>query len=121
MPKAPRRLLIAVVLVVAAALAAAAVTSASSTVRLKASSSALKFNVKTLRATHGRVTLVMSNPSSTRHGIAVEGHGVDRDGKIVGKGHTSRVTVTLRKGSYVFYCPVPGHRAAGMKGKLIVS
>ena len=33
------------------------------------------------------------------HGIAVEGHGVDKDGKIVNPGGTSRVTVTLKNSS----------------------
>jgi uncharacterized cupredoxin-like copper-binding protein len=28
--------------------------------------------------------------------------------------------VKLKKGRYTFYCPVPGHREAGMKGKLVV-
>jgi uncharacterized cupredoxin-like copper-binding protein len=63
----------------------------------------------------------MKNPSGLPHGIAVEGHGVDKDGKTVQKGGTSKVTVTLRKGTYEFYCPVDGHKAAGMKGKLVVS
>jgi uncharacterized cupredoxin-like copper-binding protein len=63
----------------------------------------------------------MSNPSSTKHAIGVEGRGIDKDGKTVGKGKTSRVTVTLKKGTYTFYCPVDGHEDAGMKGKLIVS
>jgi uncharacterized cupredoxin-like copper-binding protein len=30
------------------------------------------------------------------------------------------VTAKLKKGTYVFYCSVPGHEQAGMKGKLIV-
>jgi uncharacterized cupredoxin-like copper-binding protein len=29
--------------------------------------------------------------------------------------------VTLKKGTYTFYCPVDSHAKAGMKGKLIVS
>jgi plastocyanin len=115
-----RRRIVFVGVVLVLALGTAAAVQAASTVRLKASTTALRFNVRTLRATHGRVTVVMTNPSSTRHGIAVEGHGVDRDGKIVGRGKTSRVTVTLKKGTYQFYCPVPGHKAAGMRGKLIV-
>jgi uncharacterized cupredoxin-like copper-binding protein len=28
--------------------------------------------------------------------------------------------VTLKPGSYEFYCQVPGHEAAGMKGTLTV-
>ena len=85
--------------------------------KLSAAKQGLKFNVKTIRAKHGKITLKMSNPSSFPHAIAVGSH----KGKTVGKGGTSTVTVSLKKGTYTFYCPVPGHRAGGMKGKLIVS
>jgi len=121
MPKAARRLLIAAVVAVAAVLALASVVSAASTVSLRASKTKIAFNHKTLTAKRGKVTLVMSNPSGLPHAIAVEGHGIDKKGKTVGKGGTSRVSVTLKKGTYTFYCPVDGHKAAGMKGKLIVS
>jgi plastocyanin len=121
MPKFARRLLIVAILALAGVLAVAAVTSASTTLSLKASKTKLAFNTKTLHAKRGTVTIVMSNPSSTPHAIAVEGHGIDKDGKTVGKGKTSRVTVKLKRGTYTFYCPVDGHKAAGMKGKLIVS
>jgi uncharacterized cupredoxin-like copper-binding protein len=63
----------------------------------------------------------MSNPSSLPHAIAVEGKGVDKDGKTVRKGGTSTVSVKLKKGRYEFYCPVPGHKAAGMKGTLTIT
>ena len=112
---------VAVAAVAAGGAAVAQVADASSTVNLSAAKSKLAFNVKTLHAKHGKVTLRMANPSNFPHAIAVEGHGVDKDGKKVGHGGTSTITVTLKKGTYTFYCPVPGHRAAGMKGKLIVS
>ena len=122
MPRRARRLVIVGLLVAVAALAAAAVTSAATSLKVSASKTSLKFNKKTLRAKRGKVTIVMSNPSSTKHAIAIEGHGIDKDGKTVGKGGTSRVTVTIKKkGTYTFYCPVDGHEDAGMKGKLIVS
>jgi plastocyanin len=92
----------------------------SSTLHLTAKKSAWAFNTKTLSARSGTVTIKMTNPSSTSHGIAIEGHGVDKDGKIVGKGKTSSVTVKLKPGKYTFYCPVPGHKEAGMKGTLVV-
>jgi uncharacterized cupredoxin-like copper-binding protein len=95
---------------------------AATTKTLRADSSGkLKFNVTRITVRHGKVTLKMSNPSSLPHGIAVEGHGVDKDGKTVRKGGTSTVTVTLKKGKYEFYCPVDGHKAAGMKGTLTVT
>ena len=64
----------------------------------------------------------MANPSSAGmpHGIAIEGNGVDSDGPTVSPGGTSSVTVTLKKGSYEYYCPVPGHKQAGMVGTLTV-
>ena len=116
-----RRILVAAALATTIAFVVTGISLASSTVRLRASKTQLKFSTKTLRATHGKVTVRMSNPASFKHGIAVEGHGVDKDGKIVGKGGVSTVTVTLKKGRYEFYCPVKGHKAAGMKGTLIVS
>ena len=86
-------------------------------------SGALKFNTTTLSAKAGTVTITMDNPSSSGvpHAIAVEGNGVDQDGKTVEPGNASTLTVKLKPGTYTFYCPVPGHEAAGMKGTLTVS
>jgi uncharacterized cupredoxin-like copper-binding protein len=83
----------------------------------------LRFNMAKLTAKAGKVTLQMDNPTSAgmAHGISVEGNGVDKDGPIVAPGKTSTVTVTLKKGTYEFYCPVPGHKQAGMQGTLTVS
>jgi uncharacterized cupredoxin-like copper-binding protein len=83
----------------------------------------LRFDTSNLTAKPGKVTLRMTNPSSAGmdHGIAVEGNGVDSDGPTVAPGNVSSVTVTLKKGTYTFYCPVPGHLQAGMKGTLTVS
>ena len=83
---------------------------------------ALKFTKTSLSAKAGSVTIDMTNPSSAgmEHGIAIEGNGVDKDGPIVGPGKTSTISVTLKKGTYTYYCPVPGHKQAGMKGTLTV-
>lgn len=121
MSRLKRRALLAAALMCMAAFVVTGIALAADTVRLKASTTALKFSTKTLHAAHGRVTIRMSNPSKFKHGIAVEGHGVDKDGRIVAKGGVSSVTATLKKGRYEFYCPVKGHKAAGMKGTLIVS
>ena len=105
-----------------AALAATTTTGADArpagTYKLSAAKSGLKFNTSTIRAKAGKVTLSMANPSSLPHAVAIKGKS---SGKTVKKGGTSTVTVTLKKGTYTFYCPVPGHEAGGMKGKLIVS
>jgi plastocyanin len=91
------------------------------TVKLSADPSALKFNTTKLTAKAGKVTLSMANPSGIPHAVAVEGNGVDKDGKTVNKGGTSTVTADLKAGTYEFYCPVDGHKAAGMKGTLTVN
>jgi uncharacterized cupredoxin-like copper-binding protein len=45
---------------------------------------------------------------------------VDEKGEVVDSGGVSQVSVTLKAGTYTFYCSVQGHRAAGMLGKLVV-
>jgi plastocyanin len=99
----------------------AAPAGGASTVKLSADPSQLAFNTKTLTAKSGKVTLDMANPSGVPHAIAVEGNGVDKDGQTVTQGGTSTVTVDLKPGKYQFYCPVDGHKAAGMEGTLTVS
>jgi plastocyanin len=81
----------------------------------------LKFDKARLRAKAGGVTIVMANPSSVPHAIAVEGNGVDEDGGTVGSGGTSTVEADLEPGTYTFYCPVGGHEDAGMRGTLTVN
>ena len=103
---------------------AAPAAGGASTVKLSADANgALAFNTKTLTAKAGKVTLDMANPgtSGLPHAIAVEGNGVDKDGATAQPGGSSTVTVTLKPGTYQFYCPIPGHKAAGMEGTLTVS
>jgi uncharacterized cupredoxin-like copper-binding protein len=82
----------------------------------------LRFNTNHLTAHPGSVTIVLSNPRSAGmpHGIAIKGRGVNRSGKVVGPGGRSTVTMTLKRGTFTFFCPVPGHAAAGMTGTLTV-
>jgi plastocyanin len=80
---------------------------------------ALKFDKATLTAKAGKTTITFTNDSSLPHAVAVEGNGLDKDGKTVTKG-TDKLVVDLKPGTYTYYCPVDGHRAAGMEGKLTV-
>jgi plastocyanin len=108
----------------AAPAASTAPAGPASTVTLSADpNGALKFDKTKLTATAGTVTVVMTNPSTSGvpHAIAVEGNGVDQDGETAQPGGTSTDTLTLKPGTYTFYCPVPGHEDAGMKGTLVVN
>jgi len=79
----------------------------------------LKFDKKTLTAKAGKVTINLDNPASVPHAVEVEGNGVEQKSDEVTNGKTS-VTVDLKPGKYEFYCPVPGHKEAGMEGTLTV-
>jgi uncharacterized cupredoxin-like copper-binding protein len=120
-----RMALCAVAAVTVATASTAAVVQAKTTLRLKAAANgALKFNKTTLHAKKGKVTIRFTNPSSSGkpHAVELEGKGIEKRTRTLQPGRTATLTVTLKKGGrYEFYCPVTGHKAAGMKGKLIVS
>ena len=78
---------------------------------------AFKFTSATAKA--GKVTLLSKNDAPVPHDISIK-DGVDKRGKQVTNGATSKVTVDLKAGKYTFYCSVPGHEQAGMKGTLTV-
>jgi len=81
----------------------------------------MKYMTRSLSAKAGAVTIVMKNASILPHNVAIKGNGVNAKGKIVGKGGVSTVTAKLKRGHYTFYCTVPGHEQAGMKGMLTVT
>jgi plastocyanin len=77
----------------------------------------LAFVYKTAQAKPGQITISMPNKSAAQHNIAIDGKGA---GKIVGTGATSTFSANLAAGTYTYYCQVPGHKEAGMVGKLVV-
>jgi plastocyanin len=128
MKGAPMKPLLAAASIAAVALTAVAVALGGATVlRLTANPhNKLAYNKALIRAIlpsgakSGRVTIVMTNPSSLRHNVAIKtsnGKIIAR-GKVVGKGGTSRVTAVLTRGFYSFVCTVRGHEAGGMRGIL---
>ncbi len=103
-----------------AATTAAPSTSSSGALALAApADGSLKFDKTALTAKAGTVTINLDNPSSTPHGVAIEGNGVNKSSQTVTNGKAS-VSVSLKPGKYTFFCPVPGHRQAGMVGTLTV-
>lgn len=96
---------------------------ASSTVKLAASPSALAYDTKTLSAKAGNVTIDFNNPNnSLGHDVCVQsssGQEVGCSDVITGSSTTLDLS-NLKAGKYTFFCSVPGHEAAGMKGTLTV-
>jgi uncharacterized cupredoxin-like copper-binding protein len=93
----------------------------SQTIDIPISDSGFSFTKTSVTAPTGTVTLKATNPQSVAHDISIKGNGVDVKGSEVSNGGTSTVTANLKPGSYEFYCSVPGHEQAGMKGTLTVS
>ena len=77
----------------------------------------LSFATKQASAPPGKLTVQMPNKSGTPHDIVIDGKG---KGQVVQNGGVSKFTATFAAGSYTYYCSVPGHRQAGMQGKLTV-
>jgi plastocyanin len=77
----------------------------------------LAFVTNKAQGTAGQITVKMTNKSGTPHDIVIDGKG---KGQIVQNGGTSQFQASFQAGSYTYYCSVPGHRAAGMQGKLTV-
>lgn len=77
----------------------------------------LAFVTDTATGTPGQITVKMTNKSGTPHDIVIDGKG---KGQIVQNGGVSQFQAAFTAGSYTFYCSVPGHRQAGMQGKLTV-
>jgi plastocyanin len=80
----------------------------------------LSYTTKDLSAKAGKVTIAFTNASPLEHNLTIA-----QGSKVVGAtptftGGEKALTLSLKAGTYTFYCTVPGHRAAGMEGKLTV-
>jgi len=81
----------------------------------------LAFMPKTLKSTPGKVVIDFTNESPLQHNLTI----ASRNGAVLGatatfQGGTRVLAIKLKQGLYTYYCSVPGHRAAGMQGTLIV-
>jgi plastocyanin len=83
----------------------------------------LTFNQKRVDVTAGPISLVMTNPpdSGKTHSIAIEGNGIDKVAAPTEPGKKATISIDIKPGKYVFYCPVADHRAKGMFGELRVT
>jgi uncharacterized cupredoxin-like copper-binding protein len=77
----------------------------------------LAFVTNKASGTAGEITVKMANKSGTPHDIVIDGKG---KGEVVQNGGVSQFKADFTAGTYTYYCSVPGHRQAGMQGKLTV-
>ena len=81
----------------------------------------LNYNTSSLTAKAGKVTIDFKNMSPLGHNVTVESPGGGTLGATeTFQGASKKLTLTLKPGTYKFYCSVPGHRQAGMEGTLVV-
>jgi plastocyanin len=99
------------------------VTPASSVVTLAAAPNGnLMYEQSALSAKAGKVTIDFTNDAPIPHNVTV----ANAAGKVLGatptfEGGTKVLTLDLAAGRYTYYCSVPGHEQAGMKGTLTVT
>ena len=80
----------------------------------------LRYTTKNLSAKAGTVTINFANMSPLPHNMTIAQGTTVLGATPTFQGGTKTLTLKLAPGTYVFYCSVPGHRAAGMEGKLTV-
>ena len=103
-----------------AALAASAVAEDVRTVSIDASEFA--FEPDTIEAQAGqRLRIELVNTGTLSHNLHIDGEAVQAKTETVQKGSEASVTFTVPdSGSVRFFCNVPGHKQAGMTGKVVV-
>jgi uncharacterized cupredoxin-like copper-binding protein len=63
----------------------------------------------------GKYTFVAVNKGAVTHSLEITGPGLSSPRtKNIEPGQRTKLTVTLKKGAYDIFCPVPGHKALGM-------
>jgi len=79
----------------------------------------LFFQPAKLEAPVGVVKIWLKNTESGSHNLVISGvSGFALE--VSGDGDMQAKKVKLKAGSFDYYCTLPGHRAAGMQGKLVV-
>ena len=91
-------------------------------VEIDVAASGFAFAETTATATAGPRRDQVHEPAGDRPRHLAQGQRRDEQGEVVQDGGVSTIDIAdLKAGTYTFYCSVPGHEAAGMKGTLTVS
>jgi plastocyanin len=79
----------------------------------------LGFKEKELKIGPGKVTIEEINTGNTGHTLVIDG-AVGKKLSVPAHDAKDLGTYDLKAGTYTYYCDIPGHRQAGMEGKLTV-
>ena len=110
-------LAVAAATLVAASPAVPAVGRTDANVSRKVIATEFKFRLPITSARTGTVTFMVQNKGKLPHDFRIAG----KKSRMVKPGGNAVLKVTFRKkGRYAYVCTVPGHAAAGMKGKFVI-
>ena len=104
--------------------AAATTTGAGGTAghRVTATESEYKIALSATSVPAGTYSLAAVNQGKIDHALAIDGPGVsNKQTSTISPGSSQTLAVTLQKGTYDIFCPLPGHKALGMDAKLTVT
>ena len=76
-----------------------------------------KFTLSKAKVPHGTVTFKLTNKGKIPHDFAIAG----KKSKLIARGKTGTLIVTLKAGKLPYKCTVAGHAKLGMKGTLTVT
>ena len=80
----------------------------------------IDLGTKTLKA--GPYLVTVNNTGSATHDLVVEQNGTKLAGtSSIAPGQSASLSVTLKPGTYVFYCSIGNHRAMGMEVTVTVT
>jgi uncharacterized cupredoxin-like copper-binding protein len=114
------RITLALGVALAALVAAAPVAARPSAVKattVTVTMTEFKFVLSKSTVPHGVVTFKLVNKGKLPHDIKIAG----KTSAKIKPGKTGTFVVTLKKGTYIYNCPIPAHTKAGMKGVLKVT
>ena len=114
------RITLALAVALAALIAAAPIAarpSAATVTTVTVTMKEFKFTLSKTKVRHGSATFKLVNKGKLKHDFKISG----KKSKLISPGKSGKLIVTLKKGKLAYTCTVPGHAAAGMKGKLTVT
>jgi uncharacterized cupredoxin-like copper-binding protein len=79
-----------------------------------------KLTPSTANVGSGAVTITAKNDGTTMHNLNVEGKGMEKKTANLQPGSSASLKLNLKPGTYEMYCSIPGHKQAGMLGKVVV-
>ncbi|MHB8531550.1 MAG: plastocyanin/azurin family copper-binding protein [Solirubrobacteraceae bacterium] len=81
----------------------------------------LAFDKKSLSAKAGKVEISFANASPVEHNVTIAQGSTVLGQTPTFAGGAKTLSLSLKPGTYTFFCSVPGHRPAGMEGTLTVT